>query len=239
MEESVIYEKKARMPEGTGVFGRLSGMFHLMQEAAGEHVEILGLGREALKPENLLWVLSRTLVEVRALPAAGQALRIRTWPNPQRHGLYLRQCRLLDEEGRCLLRAVSLWTLMDAASRTMRQTGLPEQSAQWREDEDLPMPKGLPEISGAEVWRHVAAAEELDGNGHVNNANYVRWLDRGMPASFAGKALRRFQINYLTELRLGDGILLQTREEDGTLLFQGLTEDGRRSFGAKAAFSGD
>lgn len=74
---------------------------------------------------------------------------------------------------------------------------------------DLPSPH---------VHRAVATTDDIDGYGHVNNAVYVRWLDRcawshsaalGLPADDCvrdrrGMAVWRTQLNYLAPAFEGD-----------------------------------
>ncbi|MDN2657161.1 thioesterase family protein [Cobetia sp. 14N.309.X.WAT.E.A4] len=68
------------------------------------------------------------------------------------------------------------------------------------------------------------SVEALDGYGHVNNAEYVRWLERiswahsealglGLEhyrAQDRGMAVHRHEIDYLASARLGDSLMLAT-----------------------------
>lgn len=80
---------------------------------------------------------------------------------------------------------------------------------------DLPLPH---------VHAVVAAREDIDGYGHVNNAVYVRWLDEAAwshstalgvsPASCVdgrrGMAVWRTQVNYLAPAYAGDRVAIGT-----------------------------
>ncbi len=82
-------------------------------------------------------------------------------------------------------------------------------------DWDLPEPHLL---------RLAAASDDIDGYGHVNNAVYVRWLDRaawshsaalGLPAEACARGRRgmvvwRTQINYLAPVFAGDAVEIAT-----------------------------
>jgi acyl-CoA thioester hydrolase len=80
---------------------------------------------------------------------------------------------------------------------------------------DLPSPH---------VHSTVAASDDIDGYGHVNNAVYVRWLDHcawshsaalGLPAGDCirercGMAVWRTQVNYLAPAFEGDALAVGT-----------------------------
>ena len=72
--------------------------------------------------------------------------------------------------------------------------------------------------------RHVVVTDEIDAYNHVNNAAYIRWLDRCAWAHSAflgisiedcqridrGMAVRRSLIDYLAPAFLGDGVIIAT-----------------------------
>ncbi len=74
------------------------------------------------------------------------------------------------------------------------------------------------------VVRHRVAADEIDAYGHVNNAHYVRWLDRvawdhsaalGITpghclTSRRGMAVRHSRLDYLSALFESDEVLIAT-----------------------------
>ena len=74
------------------------------------------------------------------------------------------------------------------------------------------------------TFRHVVVLEEIDEYNHVNNAAYIRWLDRCAWAHSAflgismedckridrGMAVRRSLIDYLAPAFLGDSVLIAT-----------------------------
>jgi acyl-ACP thioesterase len=73
---------------------------------------------------------------------------------------------------------------------------------------------------------------EVDINRHVNNAHYVAWVEDAVGSRLsAGERLQAIEINYLSEARMGDRVLIgmtggpggadlldMVREEDGARL---------------------
>lgn len=73
-------------------------------------------------------------------------------------------------------------------------------------------------------WRHTATDDEIDGQGHVNNLEYLRWMQTAAVAhssalgwtsaryheTGAGWVARRHAIDYLLPAFAGDDIVVQT-----------------------------
>lgn len=100
------------------------------------------------------------------------------------------------------------------------------------------------------VGRHRVAAEEIDAYGHVNNAHYVRWLDRvawdhstalGITperclTSRRGMAVRHSRLDYLAALIESDEVLIATwiYSSDGRLRCSRRFEIARERDGVRA-----
>ena len=97
----------------------LSGLLHMVQEAAGEHSATLGTARQALQEKNLFWAVIRHRAQILRMPEKGEAVHVTTWPMPTTRSAYPRATEGFDKDGNLLFRAVSLWVLMDTATRAM------------------------------------------------------------------------------------------------------------------------
>lgn len=232
-KDKALFTLTTTAPDGR-LFSRMGAFFYEFQRAATGHVAEMAL--TGIRENHLLWVLNRMQVEIFQLPEAGEKLCLRTWPNPQTHGLFPRQYRIERETGECMLRAVAIWTLMDSRSRTMQKgEGLGPKDT-WVDPLDLPRPKGLPAFPCATVDTRMALPEEMDENGHINNSHYVRWMEPLITEEFESQhALQYFQINYLAEIRQGMEVELCAGLEGTTLRVEGRVE-GHRSFAARADF---
>jgi medium-chain acyl-[acyl-carrier-protein] hydrolase len=191
---------------------RLWELLDAMQETAGRHAEILGVGVRDLHAKGLTWVLARMHVQVAAVPAAGDAVRIATWP-AGRHRLFaVREFQLTDEAGAEVLRATSAWALMNMATRRPARLDphLPVYSrhpGRMLADDFAPLPPV--ERPGATAFFRAAAAD-IDINDHVNNTVYLDWALRAAPDDVRGRRPLSLEVAFLGEARLGDEVLCQS-----------------------------
>lgn len=217
-------------PEDTDRYGRVEGsaILRRLQDIATGHYDTLGLTREVATAHGCFWAVNKTDLVVTELPAVGKALTMDTWTGKQGHGLFWRHYMLRDGET-VLLRGVSLWVLMDFATRVLSRNrdwvtdktvvSLPGELETSRQHLQLPEPLPLQRLRTVE-------AADADINGHLNNANYLRWADELLPEDFAaGHRLRRARIEYKKELPLGQTALLTYLPDGESLYLRGLSQD--------------
>jgi acyl-ACP thioesterase len=227
-----IYEEKTSLRFGAvDRTGRLSlwGAFDYFQEAAIRHAEILGLGRAALAEAKQAWILSRMSVLMERRPKQGEAITVRTWPRGSQKLFFIRDYALLDASGKPAVRAKSGWVIFDIENkRPMRPegiiAGLPR-----NEGRDA-LPEGPAALSAFDVLlkgaSRQAAYSDIDANGHVNNARYIQWIEDALPPDFFyGAPGFSLDINYLSEVTLGETVSFWTGRRDGRLYIEGRRED--------------
>lgn len=221
-------------PEETDRFGRVrpDAVFTRMQDLAGDHYDSLFLGRDAAVERGLFWAVTRTEAFFPAPIPAHTELFLDTWIGKTSHGLFWRHYRILSPEGVCLLRAISVWVLMDLEKRILARDwawavrpGVKLEGSLPETVRGVPFPKDLPFLGRRTVTR-----EETDVNGHLNNALYLPWAAEGLPAGYEER--RRpacIRIEYRKELPLGQEAELYSRMEGDTLYLRGMA-DGVNSF---------
>ena len=193
----------------TGADGhaRLSAVADWFQEAAGLNAAELGFGDEVMFRQGVTWVLTRMILRIEKLPLAGEHMRVHTWPARLDHVGH-RGYELFDAQGNRLIEATGAWVVMDLQTR--RLVPMPEilQSAYPKKTLDI-MPfscRMIPRLRNTERETSILVRrDDLDMNGHVNNARYLGWLleplpvDEGTPAlldvqfraeTFPGESLR-------------------------------------------------
>ena len=69
---------------------RPSAIMETMQELAGIHSELLGVGRNALIEQGVVWVLTRVEVVMDRYPKIGEHLSLETFPMPVRRWFFPR-----------------------------------------------------------------------------------------------------------------------------------------------------
>lgn len=161
-------------------FGRLapSQALIIMQEMAGEHAHLLGLGREALLKENAVWVLTRSEVHFIRYPLYLESVRVRTFPGKVRRMLFPRFFIFETADGVRLAAASNYWALMDI--RTGNMVLPPIALSLTPDTTDIEPPMGCPSpvsiVDGAEESSlFTPSYTDLDVNGHVNNTRCADW----------------------------------------------------------------
>ena len=217
---------------------KLSALLHYVQEVSGQHSAKLGFDWDTLAQKGLFWAVLRHRVEITRLPKSGEQLQLRTWPMPTTRTAYPRAVQALDGQGNPLFRVVSLWVLMDQQSRAMilpGKSGVEVPGLLLGCESAAPGSLGPVQAQDTAMWQ--VSREDLDVNGHVNNAKY---LDRVFPELTTDpKALT---VCYLSEVRLGQDIRLDYLRQadfwavDGCRKRTDVPEKTERVFAAKLEF---
>ncbi len=161
--------------------GHLSvrALCELLQEAAGNHAQALGVG-----PQGWTWVLREWQFEMAAWPRWRQEVTIETWPSGLNEMVATRDFRLLDGDGQPIGRATSRWMVVDFRRRrpirmpdAVRAIRRPERAVLAADTLPRAAPDGPP---GLAVDYRVRFAD-LDINEHVNNVSYVEWVLETVP----------------------------------------------------------
>ncbi|MHB1315855.1 MAG: acyl-[acyl-carrier-protein] thioesterase [Christensenellales bacterium] len=175
-----------------------------LQNAAQCHSILLGCGYYVLRKKNLAWVLCRTLIEINCLPKLGETASVKTWPGAPQKFLYPRYYAVENEKGEELVKASSIWILLDLDSRKVKDPG--SLSIYDEHFTFLPPNMPLPEklrLTGqftGEVWR-TPQYSEIDANKHLNNAHYLKWIcDLFDYRRYRFNQLASVQINYIKEI---------------------------------------
>ncbi len=233
-----VHEKAFRVRWAeTGPDGLLRppALIDWMQEAAGEHATLLGVGMEAFAARGLGWVLARLSFEAARWPGPGEHALLRTWPSARDGLLFHRDFEILDEAGAPLARATTARLVFDLARRRPARSGdlLPDFPYDGGRALVVAVhPPAVPPPEAAEE-RFVARRSDLDVNGHVNNAAFLRWALDAAPAGLAEDSRpAALDVALRGEAFAGDRVVVLTGQEPGarpgTLLQRILREDDGR-----------
>ena len=211
-----IFRQEFTVSQGdTDAFGRMkpSAILAYMQEVAGRH-----FSNPSEYPE-LCWVVSRHHVVIRRLPKAEEKITLETWAIPATRVAFPRGTIAYDEKGEELFRSVSLWVLINTASRAMVLPGkvnLPMVTN--LRGLELPTPGSLPAKIYGNTQNRIVRYSMLDVNGHMNNAKYLDMIEDLLPVDFHKEAgIREFTVCYISEATAGQAIDLTYELSGGTL----------------------
>ena len=215
-----IYQQEFHINDAAvDCFGRLrpSMLLFYVQEVAGLHASTLGAGFDALMAKNLFWAILRTRVQITRLPRSGETIRVETWPMPTTKVAYPRSVVAYDEAGSEVFRCISLWCLMDTATRGMvlpGKSGVMVRGTLRGNELALPGSLAVRTLENA-VTRKVLFSD-LDRNGHMNNTRYMQWCSDLLPAAFhRDHTPKEFTVCYHAEALEGDELDIRY-EMDGS-----------------------
>lgn len=204
----------------TDLGGKMSlfALFNRFQELAGAHAAHLQVGYDQLRKSNLVWILSRIKLEILSLPVWGDTVILATWPKGIDRLFAMRDFSLTGVRGGPLVLATSAWLLVDIEKQRpqrieilpidLKFPGAPQAIAE--KPDKITMPEGPVTVLERPVW-----LSDIDVNGHVNNAQYAKWVgDCFLEDVFLNRRLTSMQINYLEETLLGDTVELRRRPPD-------------------------
>jgi len=190
----------------------------LLQETATMHADSLGWGYDVLESEGLQWVLSRQWIRIQRYPGWKDRVVVATWPTGRKGLTWTRDYRVMDAAGAEMVRATSLWFVMDRRSRRPRPApfgdGMSFDDVERVRSEPLKtieVPDGVREALELRAGFH-----DIDVHDHVNNVQYVRWMldaaDRGV---HDGTRPAELEINFMAEGFEGDVLAVATAETPG------------------------
>ena len=197
---------------------RLDALFSCFQEAAGHHARDLGVGREDLDRQGVLWVLSRCWMKIDRYPAWGQRIIVHTWPCGVERAFALRDVQFLSEQGEKLGSGVSAWLIVNQTKhRPMRpkpfMQGVTPTKASTAPNEVLDKQANAQALSDLRLFS--VRYSDLDVNRHVNNAAYVRWILDSFDAQKHDRfRIATIRIDYISETVLGENVLVQAQDVD-------------------------
>lgn len=219
-------------------FGRAkpSVLLYFIQEAAGQHSNLLAVGSEAL--EHLFWAVSRNRVQITRLPRLGETITLETWPMPTTKVAYPRSVVAYDAQGQELFRSISLWVLMDSRTRGMilpAKSGIVVNGT--LTGTELAVPRAIATRPMEDTLTQRVGYSLLDVNGHMNNTYYMDWVADLLPSEFhRSHPVQEFTVCYMNEAHENDAVSLGYELSDGPALTVDGTRNGERIFSAQILF---
>ena len=207
------------------------------QDVAGHHADLLGVGYEACKKENIAWVLTKNRLEVIKSPSPYEEVEVITWPSSRSRIDYGRDYLMISKSGEVYAKGTSQWVYADISThKILRSTALPfpegvEEEAIFEGKIDK---LDIEEVVNVEcLHSHKITNSDLDHYGHTNNARYVVMIFDALP-NYEDKIIKSLVVNYLQEAHLGETVeIFALNKGDYTVGFGKIKEDGRISFSFK------
>lgn len=213
------FESRVRYSE-TDQKHRLSigAIVDYFQDCSTFQSESLGIGLEYLRGQKKVWMVLSWQIEILRLPVLGEQITIQTWPYEFKAFYGNRNFTLLDEAGNYLVKANSVWVLLDT------ETGKPskpteKQLAGYVLDAPLTMEYASRKIvvdgEGERTEPFAVGRQHLDSNDHVNNGQYIHMAETYLPKDCRIKSLK---VEYRRQAHLNDVIVPVLYQKENEML---------------------
>jgi len=186
----------------------ITSLIDLFQDCSTFQSEDLGVGFEYLKKDNLVWVINYWELEINRLPKLCDTVTVGTAPFEFKGFLGYRNFWMKDSQGEYLVKANSVWSLINITDAIPVKASDDIRGA-YQLEEKLEMTYSSRKVAvpTGEEWEvterepiHIQM-HHLDSNHHVNNGQYVKLAVSAMGEDIAVKRLR---VDYRKQAVLGD-----------------------------------
>lgn len=182
-------------------------LLNYLQDSSTLHSEELGESGAQLFEQNMAWILSFWQICIEEMPKSSDDICVKTWPYKTKGLFGLRNFCVENAEGEQIVKANSIWVLIDPRNgRPIRITD--EVSSHYPDEPKLEMSYCDRKIAVPENYEEMPAITVpkyfIDTNNHMNNAKYVMVAEEYLPEDFMVKEIR---VEYKKAAVLGDTIV--------------------------------
>lgn len=177
------------------------------QDCSCFHSDDLGVGFDYLIPKSLVWIINYWEVDIIRRPCYGQKLTVGTFPYDFKGFFGYRNFCLTDNVGDYLVKANSLWLLMDWNKMSpSKVTDAMKEAYQLSPKLDMsysPRKIAIPDVTAVSLEDITIGRHHLDSNGHVNNGQYIKIAMGSIPDC---TDYTRLRAEYRDQAHMGDVI---------------------------------
>lgn len=174
----------------------IPAMLNFFQDAAIFEAEDGSITMNYLKEKHLAWLLGSWQIVIERRPRLGEAVTVTTNPYEFKGFIGYRNFTLTTEKNEVLVKAASIWTLVDIQAMKPART-TPELLAGYDLSDKLDMEYAPRRIDvqgeGCEKEPFYIRRNQIDSNHHVNNAEYV---NMAMEYLGDGKQVKQVRVEY-------------------------------------------
>ena len=198
----------------------LPAIVNYFQDCCTFQSEDIGQGDAKLKKENHAWILSYWQIVVDRYPKMGEKIRICTWPTNFKGFLGDRNFQILDEDGKRVAYANSVWVYMDVEKG--RPVKAPQEMVElYGVGEPLEMEYEPRKVTRAECVTELEAFPvrryHIDTNEHVNNSQYIQMAMEMLDKDIQ---IRQVRVEYKKSAVYGDMIVPKIAKETDRIVVE-------------------
>ena len=216
--------------------GHASQLLRIMQDIAGDDADRRGSGMDTLLEKNCTWVLVKLRIDIKRMPQPGEEIEISTWPGKSRLAIYPRCYEIRDAAGEVIVSGLSTWVIMDMDSRSLISGESRGITLAGEEEGRLYPQRKVSVPEGGSEFALTPSADQIDRNGHMNNAAYLDAVEPMLPEEYRGRELRAIAVDYEHEILPGRHAAVRALAQGDSCFFEGSME-GRVCFRISETFA--
>ncbi len=216
-ETAFFYTKKIRSSDvDKNSYIKFNELVNYMQEAAWNNAIAMGYSTYELLKSNVSWVLNQQHYDIIRMPKHGETIKVETWPASMDRFFAYRNYRVFDEAGELIISSYSKWVIIDVVARKMipipENIAMKKTSSRSKETEPFSFKRIKFDTSNIQNQFPIKVAwSDLDVNGHINNAQYYKWMIDSLDESVNDKkAIKSLDIIFKSEGRIGEDLFSQS-----------------------------
>lgn len=185
----------------------VQALIDAFQDCSTFQSEDLGVGFDVLADHNLVWVVNYWELQIERLPRLCEYVTVGTFPYSFKTCFGMRNFYLKDADGSFLVKANSMWTLIDSVN--VRPAKAPDFIHEaYTTGDKLDMDYGSRKVAipagddvavskkdPVRIMRH-----HLDSNNHMNNGQYIKLA----LSELDDANIKSLRIDYRRQAKLGD-----------------------------------
>ncbi len=185
-----------------------ASIFDLFQDIAGLHAGEIGVGYPYMKDHDMAWVVLYQQYEILKMPPYLEDVLLITWPKPKGKLEFEREYEMRSLEGELLVRGISNWVVIGLEKRNLIRADRVEFNGEYvlttSFPEKQPRKLSLDDSKCSEFFTHRVNYGDLDHNGHMNNASYLKVIFDACPFKTETNYFKKVEIAYIKEAKLND-----------------------------------
>lgn len=212
------YQKELVLQEKDFINDELSpySILNYFQDIAGIHADKIGLSHEELIKNDLVWVVLRNKYEIIKMSSINQKVILKTWPHQKGKIDFDREYAIYDENKNLLIKGLSKWILMNYKTRRISMFNNIKYSFECLEETNFENKFNKIEdfdINNFSFIETTTSENDLDINGHVDNASYARIVLNNIDFDIT---INHFEINYIKEIKANQKLKIYFLKKDNT-----------------------
>ncbi len=210
-----------------------SAMLKYMQDGATMDAAGAGADYDSLRSRDMIFVVSKVLVNFVNTPKVDDVLEIRTW-NSGTQGVSFIRNYVMTVNDRVVGTATTRWVLVSYSARRILRPDALFTDLSSNVDELLPLEPSrrlrLMEGIAPKEAKYTASFTDMDTNYHVNNTRYGDLIVDYSALDMVKNRVSEFEIHFVSELKAGQTVSLSSTAEGNASVVTAVKDDGLQVF---------